>query len=223
MHTHFKHIIALITSLVLPGIPTASAVYFGNSPLVPPTDGVYLSPQDVHAQYDVVPGLQVILKDIQHTGFTNIVRTPVIGGTNETFDSIVLGNVSINGGPFNAISLFGPVQVFLFGYNPGDTGTFDTEMLSMSLQSVGGSVMIQESPTQQSKGKTTITDQGGGLFRIDSFFDVFTELSLDGGNNWVASVDKTRVDLGNTPLPAAWLLFVSALGALGLLGWGRTP
>jgi hypothetical protein len=113
--------------------------------------------------------------------------------------------------------------VFLFGYNPGDTGTFDTEMLSMSLQSVGGSVMIQESPTQQSKGKTTITDQGGGLFRIDSFFDVFTELSLDGGNNWVASVDKTRVDLGNTPLPAAWLLFVSALGALGLLGWGRTP
>ena len=222
MHTHFKFIIALVTSLILPGVPSALAVYIGSSPFVPPTDGVYLSPAAVHAQYDVAPGLQVILKDIQHTGFTNIIRTLVAGGTDETFDSIALGNVSINGGPFSAISLFGAVQVFLLGYAPGDTGTFDTEMLALNLQSAGGGIMIQESPTQQSKGKTTITDQGGGLYRIDSFFDVFTELSLDGGRNWVASVDKTHVDLTNTPLPAAWILFMSGIAALGLLGWRRT-
>ena len=51
--------------LVLPGTVLASPVYIGSSPLVPPLDGVYLSPQAVHAEYDA-PGLQVILQDIQH-------------------------------------------------------------------------------------------------------------------------------------------------------------
>jgi hypothetical protein len=222
MHTYLKPIIAIAALLVLPSVPLAAPFYVRSSPLVPPTDGVYLSPAAVHAEYNVAPGLQVILKDIQHTGFTNIVRTPVVGGTDETFDSVASGNVSINGGPFSAISLFGAVQVFLLSYTPGDTGTFDTEMLALNLQSTGGGVMIRESPTQQSKGQTTITPQGGGLYRIDSFFDVFTELSLDSGRTWVASVDKTHVDLTNTPLPAAWLLFISGIAALGLLGRRRT-
>jgi len=50
-------------------------------------------------------------------------------------------------------------------------------MLQLSLQSAGP-IQVRESPTLQSTGQTTITDQGSGLVRIDSFFDVFTELSL---------------------------------------------
>jgi hypothetical protein len=61
----------------------------------------------------------------------------------------------------------------------------------------GGSLppgmMIRESPTLASTGQTTITDLGGGQFRIDSFFDVFTELSLDGGQSWSPSNSSQHV------------------------------
>ena len=59
--------------------------------------------------------------------------------------------------------------------------TFDTEMLQVDLSggSLPGGVMIRESPTLASLGSTKLTDQGGGNFRIDSFFDVFTELPPD--------------------------------------------
>ena len=47
---------------------------------------------------------------------------------------------------------------------------------------VGGhDIQIRESPTLASLGETYIMDIGGGLYDIDSFFDVFTELSVDGG------------------------------------------
>jgi hypothetical protein len=59
--------------------------------------------------------------------------------------------------------------------------TFDTEMLSMSLTGFNpslGAVQIRESPTRPSLGKLLFDPVTGG---IDSFFDVFTELSMDGG------------------------------------------
>ena len=60
-------------------------------------------------------------------------------------------------------------------------GLFDAEIVSMSLSGdVGGMhVEIQESPSMQSMGE--VTNIGGGLYHIDSFFDVFTELRVDGG------------------------------------------
>ena len=44
--------------------------------------------------------------------------------------------------------------------------------------------MIRESPTEPSRGGTEIDAQSGGTYKINSFFDVFTELSLDGGATW---------------------------------------
>jgi hypothetical protein len=220
MRARFTPLALLVALLLFPNAIFASPFYIGTSPLVPPTDGVYLSPQNVHAEYDA-PGLQIILQDIQHSGFTNINRIPVSGGTLETFNSTVVGNVSINGGPLMPISLFGPVQVFLSGYTTGDVGgPFNTEMLSLTLQSASG-ILLQESPTQSSTGQTKITDLGSGLFHIDSFFDVFTELSIDGGTTFISSQGSTHVDLTNAPLPGALPLFVTGLGALGLLGWRK--
>ena len=65
--------------------------------------------------------------------------------------------------------------------------------------------MIRESPTLASVGQTTITDIGGGMYRIDSFFDVFTELSVDGGNSWIPSDSSTRVTL-ESPEPSTFAL-----------------
>jgi hypothetical protein len=63
---------------------------------------------------------------------------------------------------------------------------FDLELLSMPISggTLPSGLMIRESPTLPSRGKTVAHDMGGGQFRISSFFDIFTEISLDGGATW---------------------------------------
>ncbi len=92
-----------------------------------------------------------------------------------------------------------------FGNDPGvRQATFDTEIVSMSLTGdVGGlSVEIRESENELSAGDTIITrvginQDGGDRFHIDSFFDVFTELSVDGGTPLVT--ESTRMTLDRDP------------------------
>jgi hypothetical protein len=89
--------------------------------------------------------------------------------------------------------------------------------------------MIRESPTRPSLGKTSITDIGppgsdpnpDNGYHIDSFFDVFTELSVDGGQTWIPKAGSrgTRVNLGGVPEPAS-IVFV-ALALISAAGLGR--
>jgi hypothetical protein len=71
---------------------------------------------------------------------------------------------------------------------PGFT-FYDTEMLQLDISGGGlpAGVMIRESPTLASTGKTAISPAPSGGYLIDSFFDVFTEVSMDDGNTWQAS------------------------------------
>jgi len=83
---------------------------------------------------------------------------------------------------------------------------FNTELLSLSLSGGGLPAMIRESPTLPSNGGIDQRDLGGGLYRLDSFFDVFTELSLDGGQSWFPTSDQlhiTTIDLTPTATHAA--------------------
>jgi hypothetical protein len=51
------------------------------------------------------------------------------------------------------------------------------------------------------------------MFHIDSFFDVFTELSVDGGATWIPSSGATRLTLVPEPgILGAMLLAGVALG-----------
>jgi len=190
-------------------------------PVVYP-NGEYRTPAQVHAEYAPL-GNQVILTNIEHLAFDTppVNRFPVGPDEHEMFSSGMFGMVSVNGSPYQNASGNGPVETVVFGKVGNTTGTFQTEMLSMSLTGTSpfGPFMIRESPTLASTGQTTITDLGGGLYRIDSFFDVFTELSIDNGINWFPDTQgPARVNLGPVPEPSVWAL--AGLGA-GLLALRR--
>ena len=102
------------------------------------------------------------------------------------------------------------------GVTVGPTTTYSNEIVGLSSPPLPFGATIRESPTLASDGQTTVTDLGGGNFQISSFFDVFTELSLDGGQTWVPSAGPTLLVSG-TPLPATLPLFVGGLGVIGLL------
>jgi hypothetical protein len=84
--------------------------------------------------------------------------------------------------------------------NAGATTMFDTEMLQLDAQiPIPGApgVRLRESPTLKSRGRTSVGDSPSlsQPHRIGSFFDIFTEISLDGGQNWSRSIEPTHVVL----------------------------
>jgi len=175
-----------------------------DDPSLPPTDGVYLTAADVHAKFSG-DDLAIILKNIRHRPFADPPPQITFVGEDEieSFDSsltatavvtsIELGLVAVE----FPVELTGPVTTLASGKRGNTTGTFQTEMVSMSLTGdLGGlPIEIRESPQMSSLGATTITDLGGGLYQIDSFFDVFTEISIDGSGTWIPSTEATRVEL----------------------------
>ncbi|MDP1834964.1 MAG: hypothetical protein Q8K75_03450 [Chlamydiales bacterium] len=184
----------------------AQAFIITNDPSLPPVTGHYRTANDVHVEY---PPLLFTVNNISHYDFTNIVRTPLGPNELEQFDSLLHATIQPGSIP---VEMSGPVEVLVLNKVGNVTGLFATEVLSLNL--VGGGILIRESPILASLGQTEVTNIGGGLFRIDSFFDVFTELSLDGGATWLPSDGPTRVTLV-LPEPATYLVLASLL-ALGL-------
>src|SRR5262249_19747283 len=82
----------------------------------------------------------------------------------------------------------------------GPVSYLDMEMLSMDIS--GGTLppgaMVRESPTLASTGKHTIRAVDGS-YRISSFFDVFLEVTLNGGQTWSAALTPIHVEY-NGPL-----------------------
>ena len=97
----------------------------------------------------------------------------------------------------------------------GSNCTIGIEMVALSLVGAANPLlMIRESPTLVSSGQMTIMSDGSGTGgSFNSFFDVFFELSLDGGGTWAAQ-GPLHLDQSG----AGWTTVESGLLVDGLIG-----
>jgi hypothetical protein len=195
---------------------TASADYTSTSTLLPAPQYDHTVPP--RKAYPV--GAQPITLDSFFDVFPDFQRKPgPLPGTQRIdsfFDIFTELSLDNGGGPqtYRADAQMA-IRTSADATPPPGTAAYDTEMLQLDL--AGGTLppgmMIRESPTLASMGRTTITDLGGGLYHIDSFFDVFTELSLDGGQSWTPG--DNPMHLNGSPEPGTLCLL--GLGSLGML------
>jgi hypothetical protein len=138
-----------------------------------------------------VPTLGTLyVRDISLGNLQNPISPPPYLGTNYYNPSNTIATMALSVDQQNwfTAEASGPASMTISNTTAvgSTTSTFDTEMLSLEL--TGGSpaigpFMLRESPTKQSLGKHTIASDPRG-YRVSSFFDVFLELSTDGGKTW---------------------------------------
>ena len=201
-----------VIAVSLLSVAQASAAVIAASDCLPPLGPHFKYVGDNHIIFQI-PGLVVDLSNVVHAGFTNCLAPPQSGSQLETFGSSVAFDLSFNGGPAQPQSA--PATVSVNVSATGTPGVFDTEMVQLDIAggTLPSAVRVRESPTLQSLGRTTVEDLGGGLYRIDSFFDIFTELSLDGGQNWLPATDPGHVTL-TVPEPGSLALVGLAMAGL---------
>lgn len=193
--------------------PEAEAGLTVPDPGLPPVTGEWVSDPDTQMlDYGVVfQGY-----DVHLFGFESIVRRDVGA------DELILCNASLTaiissfaGEP--TVLFQGPMAIVVFGKAGQTVGTFPAEVLLLDAAAVGfPGVLLRESPTLPSLGEVTITDLGGGTWTIDSFFDVFTDLSPNGGANWLPDLEAGTTGHHLTLLPEPATLSLLALGGLAL-------
>ncbi len=171
-----------------------------NDCLPPPGGCVYVGPNTV-----CFPGSPVCIRDLELQDPTAC--TSASAGTFDSFFDITyrIQRSTDGGSTFTPVSGVTSGGMHFMTTSPPYPQVIETELLSLDL--TGGSpFMIRESPSRPSVGQTAITPDAGG-YRIDSFFDVFTELSVDGGQTWLPSDSSLHTQLGGSPtaaLPSSW-------------------
>ena len=141
-----------------------------------------------------------------HGGFTGAVSPPstLNGRVTSDYFATFEGELVLKP-PFVASPVTHPlsiqvhmVELITLAEMQGTKGTFDTELATFELggSSAPAGVMIRESPTLASAGRTTITALSGDQYRIETYYDVWLELSIDGGGTWHPADNAVHMTLG---------------------------
>lgn len=197
----------------------SAGVYYIDEPInvadqtvaLPPIGGGYIGPR---ADY-VIAGNTYTLIGLNHHHFTNVIVSDNGVDQFETFNSVVTAQLF---GPGIAghedVTLTGVVNTKVSNYNSGNRfGTFDTEILSMSLCGMTSVGNICEGIGSLSTGQTTITNLGGGIARVTSYFVVNSSVTVNGSGPFNA-VAPTLMTF-HVPEPPMTLLMGLGVGLLG--------
>jgi len=122
------------------------------------------------------------------TGSAHVSGTGSTTGLGDDYD----GDGDFDIEDFTQFQLYGPIH------------DIDVAIDSLALASASG-ILLRESPTLASTGRILFRRLPDDHYRIASFFDVFTELSIDGGASWTPASSSLQFQTV-VPEPAAiWL------------------
>ena len=155
-----------------------------SSPNLPPLGDEYVSPPSYRAMF----GSSLIFREVKCDSFTQSQPPPPPGGTQvPQSNAVVHFRISTDGGKTYQPGAAPAAVTFRVSSTQDDGATryFETEMLQLNISggSLPAGMMLRESPSRQSLGRTSIRIAGTD-FMTSSFFDIFTELSADGGQTW---------------------------------------
>ncbi len=186
------------------------------------TDGLYLSAPNgpcftLGANTDCLDNIIV--------GATSGVTDSYASGPEQdSFAGAMTGELFTNGVDQGAFEMDGLVQLQDDRTAADDwLVPYDSQITEMDLMAgtwvdpaLDGLVELRIDPIEVGTGETTFSPAGGGTFSITSFFDVFTDLSLDGGNTWIQAPSASEFDLA-APEPGSAALMLLAVAGLAAL------
>ena len=179
---------------------------------LPPENGQYVTPADSPVIYEN----GIILSNVSVLHFSKSVPPPDPGTEQmQQFSADMDMMLSLdNGKTWSHVVAPADMTVDIKAMgSDGNARVFDTEILSMDIHGGGlpQGVMVRESPSKASLGRTTITVESG-QFRIGSFFDVFTEVTTDAGRSWsrLTTLPGSLIGYGHIPM---------ALRPIGYVRW----
>jgi hypothetical protein len=166
-------------------------------------------------------GVCVAQNSLTLTSVVSSTFTP--GGQDIVVNAVFAGELTtLTHTPIGPYALFGTVEQLVEGRTfSTELGSWITDLVNLSVSGpvLGHTLTMALDPANASAGVSSITPlpiaHGEPVYRIDSFFDVFVELSLDSIPPLTTTVGPVRVT-ASVPEPATWAMLIVGAAALGL-------
>ena len=139
-----------------------------------------------------------------HGVFSTSVEPPLeVGGTARSEYSATFVGELVLEPPVVSSTITHPLEVpavmaesIVLTSDSGDRRVYTTELVTFQLaDGMPDGVVVRESPDLVSAGPAVVTPTADGLHRVEAHYDVWLEISLDGGRSWEPAEAAVRMTL----------------------------